>query len=235
MGSKDGEEQCNTETEEETVARQKKRSRRVSFAAEITSVHVFNRDDDCETPTESKPTSESSTLQLELGLPDAPVLSLLKDLGETTDEDDDDNDDDHLHQRKSFLRPFQSPSPGSTIGSVTSNDDGKFRPLSEFQHFPLDCMHITNSFFHLANYLLRLSMQKTIFLGLYQRVLLDPGDYLTLLLQMKTMILPWTPQHFLCIFVVLHGQTPEGNSRPQQGFVLRLTRRRQPTIATLRT
>ena len=135
MGSKDGEEQCNTETEEETVARQKKRSRRVSFAAEITSVHVFNRDDDCETPTESKPNSDADTPQL--GLSDPPVLRFLKDLGDTTDEDDDngidnEDDDDDVRQRKSFLRPFQSPSPGSTIGSATSIDDGKFRSLSEF-------------------------------------------------------------------------------------------------------
>ncbi|RVX08203.1 hypothetical protein CK203_017776 [Vitis vinifera] len=124
MGSKDGEEQCNTETEEGTVARQKKRSRRVSFAAEITSVHVFNRDDECETPPESKPSSDCDTPQL--GLPDAPVLRFLKDLIDTTDDDDDDNgienEDDDVHQRKSFLRPFQSPSPGSTIGSASSND-----------------------------------------------------------------------------------------------------------------
>lgn len=130
MGSKDGEEQCNTETEEGTVARQKKRSRRVSFAAEITSVHVFNRDDECETPPESKPSSDCDTPQL--GLPDAPVLRFLKDLIDTTDDDDDDNgienEDDDVHQRKSFLRPFQSPSPGSTIGSASSND-GKLRFL----------------------------------------------------------------------------------------------------------
>ncbi|XP_034701874.1 uncharacterized protein LOC117926727 isoform X2 [Vitis riparia] len=132
MGSKDGEEQCNTETEEGTVARQKKRSRRVSFAAEITSVHVFNRDDECETPPESKPSSDCDTPQL--GLPDAPVLRFLKDLGDTTDDDDDDNgienEDDDVHQRKSFLRPFQSPSPGSTIGSASSNDDNFFGPVS---------------------------------------------------------------------------------------------------------
>lgn len=129
MGSKDGEEQCNTETEEETVARQKKRSRRVSFAAEITSVHVFNRDDDDETPPESRPSSDLGTPQL--GLPDPPLLPFLKDLGDTTDDDDDngiENGDEDVHHRKSFLRPFQSPSPGSTIGSATPSD-GKFRFL----------------------------------------------------------------------------------------------------------
>ncbi|XP_040931686.1 uncharacterized protein [Gossypium hirsutum] len=111
------------ETDEETIAFRKKLSRRVSFAeCEITSVHIFNRDDDYESPQHSTPTPASERGN--------EVLGLFRDL---IDSDDDDNDDDVLSVEKSFLRPMESPSPGgsSTVGSAISNDeDNFFGPVS---------------------------------------------------------------------------------------------------------
>ncbi|GLT51131.1 hypothetical protein SLA2020_245610 [Shorea laevis] len=126
MASKDMEDACNTvETDEETIALRKKRSRRVSFAdREITSVHIFNRDDDYETPPDSTPRSSSEQEQQ--------ILGLFKDLPDSDDSDNGDHED-ILVGRKSFLRPIESPSPGgsSINGSATSNDeDNFFGPVS---------------------------------------------------------------------------------------------------------
>ncbi|XP_059661289.1 uncharacterized protein LOC132307513 isoform X2 [Cornus florida] len=120
MGSRVAEEHCNTETDEGTVAIQKKRSRRVSFA-EITSVHVFDRDDDYETPPDSKPSSDEP----ELGQHNDELDFLdFKDSSQNEEEDGDNGDE--FDDRRSFLRPMESPSPGSTIGSATSNDEENF-------------------------------------------------------------------------------------------------------------
>ncbi|XVE78281.1 hypothetical protein DITRI_Ditri13aG0132300 [Diplodiscus trichospermus] len=122
---------CNTqETDEETIAFKKKRSRRVSFAdREITSVHIFNRDDDDETPPDSTPRPAAER--------EKEVLGLFRDLADCDDsnggDDGDYVEDDILSARKSFLRPIESPSPGgsSTVGSATSNDeDNFFGPVS---------------------------------------------------------------------------------------------------------
>ncbi|XVF81402.1 hypothetical protein PTKIN_Ptkin15bG0152300 [Pterospermum kingtungense] len=119
---------CNTqETDEETIAFRKKRSRRVSFAdREITSVHIFNRDDDYETPPDSTPRPASEGKN--------ELLDLFSDLvGSDDDGGGDDDDDDVLSARKSFLKPMESPSPGgsSTVGSAASNDeDNFFGPVS---------------------------------------------------------------------------------------------------------
>ncbi|XP_022989286.1 uncharacterized protein LOC111486405 [Cucurbita maxima] len=122
MASKEPEEAANT-TEEETLALKKKRARRVSFAdVEITSVHIFNRDEDYETPPEPQATPEAAT-------PDNEVLGFFRDLVDSDDsrESSPNLDDDVLGQRKSFLRPLGSPSPGSiSAGSATSNDDDNF-------------------------------------------------------------------------------------------------------------
>lgn len=97
----------------------RKRSRRVSFAdTEITSVHIFNRDEDSDNPPDSEPQSSSQNDSAE---PVKGVVGFFKDLGGESDDfkDSDDEDDG----RKSFLRPLGSPSPGSSIpGSATSND-----------------------------------------------------------------------------------------------------------------
>ncbi|XP_016902820.1 uncharacterized protein LOC103500493 isoform X2 [Cucumis melo] len=128
MASKDPEETANTATEEESLAFKKKRARRVSFAdCEITSVHIFNRDEDYETPPEPQTTPEAA-------LPDNEVLGFFRDLADSDDsrESSPNLDDDVLGQRKSFLRPLGSPSPGSiSAGSATSNDeDNFFGPVS---------------------------------------------------------------------------------------------------------
>ncbi|XP_021812561.1 uncharacterized protein LOC110755634 [Prunus avium] len=124
---------CNSETEAETIALRikQKRSRRVSFAdTEITSVHIFNRDEDYDTPPDPKPQASS---QNDAAGPENEVIGFFRDLGGDSDDfkdsDDDDEDDDG---RKSFFRPIGSPSPGSSVpGSATSNDeDNFFGPVS---------------------------------------------------------------------------------------------------------
>lgn len=134
MASKEAEElnnNNNTETEEGTIALQKKRSRRVSFAPEITSVHVFDRDEDFETPPDPKPSSVDSRGEAE----DDEVLGFFRELADIEDsndlpsnsgnggDDDDADDDEVMDGRKPFFRSMESPSPRSTIGSATSNDD----------------------------------------------------------------------------------------------------------------
>ncbi|XP_065873629.1 uncharacterized protein [Euphorbia lathyris] len=130
------EDPCNTETDEETIALKKKRSRRVSFAdREITSVHIFNRDEDYETPPDSSARNPSSDSVSEA---EKEVLGFFRDLVDSDDSKemspnlDEDYDDDVINARRSFLRPVESPSPGSSIfGSATSNDeDNFFGPVS---------------------------------------------------------------------------------------------------------
>ncbi|KAF7827187.1 uncharacterized protein G2W53_018351 [Senna tora] len=116
----------NTETEDETIALKKKRARRVSFADnEITSVHIFRRDDeDSESPHESTQPSSSADRRS----PVNDVLGFFRDLGGDSDEEDlketsparnagldgDDDDGEAVDVRKSFLKPIGSPSPGGT-------------------------------------------------------------------------------------------------------------------------
>ncbi|CAJ1950989.1 unnamed protein product [Sphenostylis stenocarpa] len=97
----------NTQTEEEdyTVALKKKRARRVSFADnEITSVHVFRRDDDASSDPSDAPSDPS-------------VLGFFRDLASESDDDRQPQLDDEAGD--SFLRPIDFPSPG---GSSTAND-----------------------------------------------------------------------------------------------------------------
>ncbi|KAJ6751317.1 hypothetical protein OIU85_001813 [Salix viminalis] len=128
----------NSNTDEETIALRKKRSRRVSFAdREITSVHIFNRDDEYETPPD--PPSTKSPLSDT----DDEVRAFFGDLADSDDSKeisspigagDDDNDNDYsINSRKSFFRPVESPSPGnsSIVGSASCNDeDNFFGPVS---------------------------------------------------------------------------------------------------------
>ncbi|WOK98144.1 hypothetical protein Cni_G06854 [Canna indica] len=104
------------ELDEETIAR--KRSRRVSFA-ETTAVHVFDRDEDDETPPDSKPQSAYREAAGSRG-----DLSDSDDSRGSLHEDEDDDDDDGEQER--FVRDMDSSSPGSAVGSVTSNDDDNF-------------------------------------------------------------------------------------------------------------
>ncbi|KAK3130794.1 hypothetical protein QOZ80_6BG0498150 [Eleusine coracana subsp. coracana] len=94
-------------TEEETIAR--KRSRRVSFA-DTTAVHVFDRDEDFETPPDSS-------------------ASLSPSPGRSSAEANDGNDTSYAGSPAPpifFLPDNDSSSPGSAAGSVVSADDGNF-------------------------------------------------------------------------------------------------------------
>ncbi|GFZ05384.1 hypothetical protein Acr_17g0009560 [Actinidia rufa] len=108
MSSKVADDSGNTETEESTIALQKKRSRRVSFA-EITSVHVFDRDDEYETPPDHSPRGDHSTQNEEYS----------------------EGNDGEIDVRRSFIGPMESPSPGSIIGSATSNDGDDSKESSQ--------------------------------------------------------------------------------------------------------
>ncbi|XP_020241204.1 uncharacterized protein LOC109819681 isoform X2 [Asparagus officinalis] len=109
------------DADEFTIAR--KRSRRVSFA-ETTAVHVFDRDEDFETPPETK--SEGWNVGSgELGLGgDQFQFGSDDSRGSAREDEDEDEDDDGEQER--FIRDMDSSSPGSGFGSVTSNDDDNF-------------------------------------------------------------------------------------------------------------
>ncbi|KAL3849111.1 hypothetical protein ACJIZ3_010993 [Penstemon smallii] len=109
--------QNNTATENSdggtTMAMQKKRARRVSFA-ENTSIRFFEVDDDSkESPsTDTAKFGDHSVNQSEL-----------KDF----EGEDDEDDEDVMEMRRSFLRPIGSPSPGSSsIRSDSSIDEDNF-------------------------------------------------------------------------------------------------------------
>ncbi|KAJ4831108.1 hypothetical protein Tsubulata_027031 [Turnera subulata] len=128
------EDPCNSAaTDEETIALKKKRSRRVSFAdREITSVHIFNRDEDYETP----PNTSSAEKRKEISEAEKEVQEFFGNLVDGDDWKDlwpVGGADGDGAVRKSFFRPAESPSPGSSIvGSATSNDDEDnfFGPVS---------------------------------------------------------------------------------------------------------
>ncbi|XP_019249306.1 PREDICTED: uncharacterized protein LOC109228611 isoform X2 [Nicotiana attenuata] len=127
----------NTENSEggTTMAMQKKRARRVSFA-EMTSVHFFDRDEEYETPPDPSGKAESNSEREEiinLGFDQLVDDSKESEDGdEGNDEDEDEDEDDEMALPRSFLRPAESPSPGSHFGSATSNDDEDnfFGPVS---------------------------------------------------------------------------------------------------------
>lgn len=117
---------CNSETEEETIAVNKKRARRVSFA-ENTSVHIFDRDEESESPTEPR-TNLPDVNPSELGLFNDELgfrrnsIDANDILRNDVEDDDDDEEEDDEDARPSFFRPVESPSSGSGFGSATSND-----------------------------------------------------------------------------------------------------------------
>ncbi|KAL3618256.1 hypothetical protein CASFOL_038577 [Castilleja foliolosa] len=86
----------------DTMAVQRKRARRVSFA-ETTSIRLFIRD---------KESDETETARVR----DDSLFGGL-------DGDNDDNEDEEMDMRNTFLHPIRLPSPGgSTFGSASSND-----------------------------------------------------------------------------------------------------------------
>lgn len=111
------------------MANLKKRSRRVSFADNITTFHVFDRDDEFETPPDGKPSSENENVESAVGS-ETPGLrgdsAESDDSKELTQNENDEEDDDDEEGRELFVRNMDfSSSPGSVAGSVTSNE-GEF-------------------------------------------------------------------------------------------------------------
>ncbi|XP_020231117.1 uncharacterized protein LOC109811716 [Cajanus cajan] len=108
--------------DDDTVALKKKRARRVSFADnEITSVHVFRRDDDSSSPSEAPS--------------DPSVVGFFRDLASDSDDDEPPqlDDADAAQAGNSFLRPIGSPSPGgssTTADDVDDDDDDFHGPVS---------------------------------------------------------------------------------------------------------
>lgn len=129
----EGEATGNSEGGGTTMALQRKRQRRVSFA-EMTSVRFFDRDEeDNETPKEGEPEVKDGNGSVEKD----DILGFLRfqdSNGEEREErqeveEVESEDDDLAAMRRSFLRPIESPSPGSGFGSATSNDGKLLFPL----------------------------------------------------------------------------------------------------------
>lgn len=106
-----------------TMAMQRKRARRVSFA-EMTSVHFFDRDEEYETPPNPSGKAENNSESEEVNLDFDQLLDESKEDREDGDEenDEDEYEDDEMALPRAFLRPEESPSPGINFGSATSND-----------------------------------------------------------------------------------------------------------------
>lgn len=90
----------------------RRRSRRVSFA-DTTAVHVFDRDEDFETPPEEREPGSASPSP-------SPRRS---SVGR---EDEDDTEEDFHRPPVIFLQDVDSSSPGSAAGSMASADDENF-------------------------------------------------------------------------------------------------------------
>lgn len=132
MESKDLEDLCNTTgPEDETLANLRKRSRRVSFADNITTFHVFDRDEEFETPPDEKPSSEGENVEpaVRSEMPrfrgDSTDSDDSKELMRNEDEEVDDGDEEEEEGRELFVRNVDFLSPGSVAGSTTSNE-GEF-------------------------------------------------------------------------------------------------------------
>lgn len=120
-----------TEPEDETVVARRKGLRRVSFAADITSIHVFDRDEDFETPPDDKPSSENNNAESaqrneSRGDSSAESDGFKESPRRRGDHDGGDDADDDEEERMLFVRNMDYSSPGSAAGSMTSNDDDNF-------------------------------------------------------------------------------------------------------------
>ncbi|EOA32720.1 hypothetical protein CARUB_v10016023mg [Capsella rubella] len=120
-------------TDEESIAQRRKRLRRVSFAdREITSVHIFNRDEDYETPPNAAAAEQQNGERADTSESEDKVIRFFGELSDREDTEGDGDGEDEPILQKSFLRPKFSPSSGgSTVGSATSDDeDSFFGPVS---------------------------------------------------------------------------------------------------------
>ncbi|KAL2897345.1 Orotate phosphoribosyltransferase [Bienertia sinuspersici] len=110
MESNEPEEKCsNTKTGDETIALEKRRSksRRVSFA-ETTAIHLFIRDEECETPPEVEGSSNGKLHRSESD----EIRELLSSDSEESDHGGGGVDVDGNAVESSFLVRMESPSPG---------------------------------------------------------------------------------------------------------------------------
>ncbi|XP_042005301.1 uncharacterized protein LOC121754038 isoform X1 [Salvia splendens] len=112
----------------DTVALNKKRARRVSFA-ELTSIHFFDRDEEFNETSQSENAKMADDSPAELGF--GGLLQRSKEFG-SEDDGGDNLEDEIMEMQRNFLRPIGSPSSGgSTMGSSSSNDeDNFFGPVS---------------------------------------------------------------------------------------------------------
>ncbi|XP_020678447.1 uncharacterized protein LOC110096713 isoform X2 [Dendrobium catenatum] len=125
MSPKDKLQRSAGELEEDTCTRRKK-SRRVSFAE--TTVHVFKRDDESESPANSTPAPSEG-----FGHSDSEGTVGFRGLQSQGDDSVESAPDDEGKNgaRFRFVRDIDLSSPGSAVGSVTSNeDDNFFGPVS---------------------------------------------------------------------------------------------------------
>ncbi|XP_020599035.1 uncharacterized protein LOC110038514 [Phalaenopsis equestris] len=125
MTPKDKDQRSAGELEEDNCTK-RKRSRRVSFAE--TTVHVFKRDEESDSPANSTPVlSEGCRVSdNEESVGFGGIQSQGDDSVESAPEDE---SDDAVRLR--FVRDIDLSSPGITVGSVTSNeDDNFFGPVS---------------------------------------------------------------------------------------------------------
>ncbi|GAB2262371.1 hypothetical protein Droror1_Dr00003368 [Drosera rotundifolia] len=93
----------------------RRKSRRVSFA-ETTEVHLFERDDDYGTPRDRNDRVAAAAEETESVDGGSGVV----------EEEGEEEEGVGVGMRRSFFRPVESPSPGSTVGSVTDNDEDMF-------------------------------------------------------------------------------------------------------------
>ncbi|XP_050380826.1 uncharacterized protein LOC126798048 [Argentina anserina] len=153
MASKIPDEPCTSETDPETLAMRikRKRSRRVSFAdTEITSVHIFKRDDDEESDNAPDSESQSSSITGSAEPEKGGAVGFFKDVGGESDDFKSDEEDDDDGSKLSFLRPIGSPSPMSSApGSASSNiEDDFFGPVSSDFIRPGLCDSAASDDFH---------------------------------------------------------------------------------------
>ncbi|KAF5190833.1 hypothetical protein FRX31_019579 [Thalictrum thalictroides] len=120
-GGANGNGNGNGNDDDETLIREKKRARRVSFA-ENTSIHIFQRDDE----DYSNSTTTSETTHTTNTTPPSSNPQLRSSSIENAGDNDDDDEDDLFND---FISSTSTP--GSATGSATSNEeDNYFGPVS---------------------------------------------------------------------------------------------------------
>lgn len=134
--SKDGDEISSTELDQESCLKKKKKPRRVSFA-EITSVHVFDRDEDYETPPDNKPNTVEDRVRTLPGGSPRPSLKLLQD--EDVDDHLQSTPTSGLQENESEQFVHEADTPGSMSDRGTP---GEVQKESSLGQFPCGTLHL---------------------------------------------------------------------------------------------